>query len=315
MARKIFRPLDFAKVKTYPLKARSSKVQKRLVGKPLHKGVRLRSFIAGLPDILAAQNLKEIIMRTVRAHRTNKTIVIGMGAHPIKVGLSPLIVDFMKRGIVSAVALNGAGIIHDFELALAGATSEDVAASLQDGSFGMAEETGRFLNDAINRGHSRSLGLGKAVGEAILHEHLPNSRLSILATGARLGIPVTVHVGIGTDIIHMHPNVEGAALGATSLQDFRTLTSVVATLSDGVFFNLGSAVILPEVFLKAVSLARNLKNPVRNLTTVNVDFITHYRPLANIVSRPTMGSGRGYHITGHLEIMVPLLFAAILDRI
>ena len=315
MGRKIFKPLDFAKVKTYPLKGRSSKVQKRLLGRPLRKGARLSSFIAGLPDILAANNLKEIIARTVRAHKANKTIIIGMGAHPIKVGLSPLIIDFMKRGIVSAVALNGAGIIHDFELALAGETSEDVAASLKDGSFGMAEETGRFLNEAISHGHSRNLGLGRAVGEAILRERLPNSRLSILATGARLGIPVTVHVGIGTDIIHMHPKVEGAALGATSLQDFRTLASVVATLGDGVFFNLGSAVIVPEVFLKALSLARNLKHPVGNLTTVNVDFIAHYRPLTNIVSRPTMESGKGYHMTGHLEIMVPLLFAAILDRL
>jgi hypothetical protein len=178
----------------------------------------------------------------------------------------------------------------------------------------MAEETGRFLNEAINRGHSRSLGLGRAVGEAILRERFPNSRLSILAAGARLGIPVTVHVGVGTDIIHMHPTVEDAALGATSLQDFRTLTSVVATLGDGVFFNLGSAVILPEVFLKALSLAQ-LEQPVRNLTTVNVDFLAQYRPLTNIVRRPTMGSGKGYHLTGHLEIMVPLLFAAILDQI
>jgi hypothetical protein len=315
MARKTFRPLDFAKVKTYPLEGRSSRVEKRLLGRPPHKGLGLRSFIAGLPDILAAHNLKEIIARTVRAHKGNKTIVVAMGAHPIKVGLSPLIIDFMRRGIISAVALNGAGIIHDFELALAGATSEDVAASLQDGSFGMAEETGKFLNEAINQGHVRNLGLGRTVGEAILQERLPNSRLSILATGARLGIPVTVHVGIGTDIIHMHPTVSGAALGATSLQDFHTLTAVVATLSGGVFFNLGSAVILPEVFLKTLSLARNLGNPVRNLTTVNVDFFAHYRPLTNVVGRPTMESGKGYHITGHLEIILPLLFAAILDRI
>jgi hypothetical protein len=313
MARKSFRPLNFAGAKTYPLTGRSSLVRKQLLGRPTRKGVRLSSFIDGLPDILAARSLKDIVARTVRAHKGNKTIVIGMGAHFIKVGLSPLIIDFMRRGIVSAVALNGAGIIHDFELAFAGATSEDVAASLQDGSFGMAEETGRFLNEAINRGHSSGLGLGRAVGEAILRERLPNSRLSILATGARLGIPVTVHVGVGTDIIHMHPTVQGAALGATSMQDFRILTAVVATLSGGVFFNLGSAVILPEVFLKALSLARNLKSPVRNFTTVNVDFLAHYRPLTNIVSRPTMASGKGYHITGHLEVMVPLLFAAILD--
>jgi hypothetical protein len=238
-----------------------------------------------------------------------------MGAHPIKVGLSPLIIDFMKRGILSAVAMNGAGIIHDFELAFIGETSEDVAASLKEGSFGMARETGLFLNNAIREGYEQQRGIGEAVGRAILRSRLPHQRLSILAAGARLGIPVTVHVGIGTDIIHMHPEVNGSALGEGSLKDFHTLTSVVATLKDGVFLNFGSAVILPEVFLKALSLARNLGHPVSNLTTVNLDFIPHYRPLANIVTRPTLGSGKGYHLTGHLEIMVPLLFASVLEEI
>jgi hypothetical protein len=238
-----------------------------------------------------------------------------MGAHPIKVGLSPLIIDFMERGIVSAVAMNGAGIIHDFELAFMGETSEDVASSLKDGSFGMAEETGAFLNRAITKGYDQRQGIGAAVGEAILKARLPHHRLSILAAGARLGIPVTVHVGIGTDIIHMHPEVDGKALGEGSLLDFRTLTSVVATLGDGVFLNLGSAVILPEVFLKALSLARNLGSRVRNLTTVNLDFLPHYRPLTNVVTRPTLESGKGYHLTGHMEIMVPLLFASVLEEL
>lgn len=237
-----------------------------------------------------------------------------MGAHPIKVGLSPLIIDFMEKGIISAVAMNGAGIIHDFELAFMGETSEDVAASLKDGSFGMAEETGAFLNRAIIRGYDRELGIGAAVGAAILKARLPHHRLSILATGARLGIPVTVHVGIGTDIIHMHPNADGKALGEGSLKDFRALTSVVATLRDGAFLNLGSAVVIPEVFLKALSLARNLGHPVRNLTTVNLDFLPQYRPLTNVVTRPTLESGKGYHLTGHMEIMVPLLFAAVLEE-
>ncbi len=315
MGKKTFRPLDLSKARTYPLKKRFSKVRQSHLGKRVQKGARLRSFIKGLPDILAAQNLKEIARRIARAHRGGKTILLGMGAHPIKVGLSPLIVDFMERGIVSAVAMNGAGIIHDFEIAFMGETSEDVAASLKDGSFGMAEETGAFLNRAITRGYDRGQGIGAATGEAILKARLPHHRLSILAAGARLGIPVTVHVGIGTDIIHMHPKVDGKALGEGSLKDFRTMTSVVATLGNGVFLNLGSAVILPEVFLKALSLARNLAHPVRNLTTVNLDFIPHYRPLTNIVNRPTLESGKGYHLAGHLEIMVPLLFASVLEEI
>ncbi len=315
MGKKIFRPLDFSKVRTYPLKKRFSKVRTSHLGKKIQKGARLRSFIKGLPDVLAAQNLKEIARRMARAHRSNRTFLLGMGAHPIKVGLSPLIIDFMERGIVNAVAMNGAGIIHDFEIAFMGETSEDVAASLKDGSFGMAQETGSFLNRAITKGYDREQGIGAAVGEAILKTRLPHHRLSILAAGARLGIPVTVHVGIGTDIIHMHPKVDGRALGEGSLRDFHTLTSVVATLKDGVFINLGSAVILPEVFLKALSLARNLGHPVRNLTTVNLDFLPHYRPLTNVVTRPTLESGKGYHLTGHMEIMVPLLFAAVLEEL
>jgi len=315
MGGKIFKPLDFSRVRTYPLKKRFSKVRKSLLGKKLQKGARLRSFIRGLPDILAAQNLKEIARRIARAHRSDKTIVLGMGAHPIKVGLSPLIIDFMEKGIISAVAMNGAGIIHDFEIAFMGETSEDVAASIKDGSFGMAEETASFLNRAITRGYERGQGLGAAVGAAILKARLPHQRLSILATGARLGIPVTVHVGIGTDIIHMHPSADGKALGEGSLKDFHTLASVVATLRDGVFLNFGSAVILPEVFLKALSLARNLGHPVRNLTTVNLDFLPHYRPLTNVVTRPTLDSGKGYHLTGHMEIMIPLLFAAVLEEL
>ena len=315
MARKTFKPLDLSRVRTYPLKKRFSKVQQTLLGKKLRKGVRLRSFIRGLPDILAAQSLKEIARRISRAHRNRKTVLVGMGAHPIKVGLSPLIIDFMEQGIISAMAMNGAGIIHDFEIAYMGETSEDVAASLKDGSFGMAAETANFLNHAIIRGYEHEQGIGAAIGEAILKARLPHRRLSILATGARLGIPVTVHVGIGTDIIHMHPSADGKALGEGSLKDFRTLASVVATLQDGVFLNFGSAVILPEVFLKALSLARNLGHPVRNLTTVNLDFLPHYRPLTNVVARPTLESGKGYHLTGHMEIMVPLLFGAVLEEL
>jgi hypothetical protein len=313
MANKFFKPLDFSKVKTYPAKKRFSKVQTAALGKVIRRGSRVRSFIDGLPDILAAQNLKAIASKIAQTHTANRTVLLGMGAHPIKVGLSPLIIDFMERGIIDAVALNGAGIIHDFELAFMGETSEDVVTSLKDGSFGMAEETGAFINRAISDGARQGLGIGAAVGQAIVKARLAHHRLSILAAAARLGIPITAHIAIGTDIIHMHPKADGKAIGDGSLQDFRTLTSVVATLANGVYLNFGSAVILPEVFLKAVSLARNLGSPVQKLTTVNLDFLAHYRPMTNVVNRPTLGNGKGYHLTGHMEIMVPLLFAAVLE--
>ena len=310
-----FRPVDFSKVRTYPVKKRFSKIQAGLLGKKVQKGARVRSFIQGLPDILAAQDLKTIARKIARAHRANKTILLGMGAHAVKVGLSPIIIDFMNRGIINAVALNGAGIIHDFELAYMGKTSEDVAASLKNGSFGMGEETAVFLNEAIRNGFKNQLGIGAAVGQAILYSKLPHRGLSILATGARLGVPVTSHIAIGTDIIHMHPKADGKAMGDGSLRDFHTLTSVVATLGNGVYLNLGSAVVLPEVFLKAVNLARNLGHSVQNLTTVNLDFLAHYRPLTNVVNRPTLQSGQGYNLTGHMEILVPLLFTAVLEEL
>src|SRR6476660_1218406 len=299
MARKNFKPLDFSKVRTYPVTKRFSKVQTSLLGKKIAKGVSLRSFVRGLPNILAAQNLKSIAAKIADCHRNRKTVLLGMGAHPIKVGLSPLIIDFMERGIIDALALNGAGIIHDFELAYMGETSEDVAATLKDGSFGMGEETGAFINEAISEGSKNQLGIGAAVGQAIVKNRLPHRKLSILSTAARLGIPVTSHLALGTDIIHMHPKADGKALGDCSLRDFHTLTSVVATLDRGIYLNFGSAVVLPEVFLKAVSLARNLGHPVQNLMTVNLDFLQHYRPLTNVVSRPTLQTGKGYKITRH----------------
>jgi deoxyhypusine synthase len=315
MPKKRFKPLDFTKVRTYPVTKRFSKVQTSLLGKKLTKGASMRVFLRGLPEILAAQNLKEIARKIADCHLKNRTVVLGMGAHPIKVGLSPLIIDFMERGIIDAIALNGAGVIHDFELAYMGETSEDVAAAIKDGSFGMGEETGSFINQAIIDGSRNSLGIGAAVGLAINKHRLTHRKLSILSTAARLGIPVTSHIAIGTDIIHMHPKADGKALGDGSLRDFRTLTSVVATLDRGIYLNFGSAVVLPEVFLKAVSLARNLGRPIGHLTTVNLDFLQHYRPLTNVVNRPTMHGGKGYNLTGHMEIMVPLLFAAVLEEL
>jgi hypothetical protein len=306
------KPLDLSKVRTYPLRSRRSKVATALVATPPRPGLRMTDFLRGLPDILAARDFRTAAQTIATRHRAGKRVVLGMGAHAIKVGLSPLIIDLMKRGVLSAIAMNGAGIVHDFELAFAGETSEDVGTNLADGRFGMAEETGRFLNQAI-AGATPGEGLGAAVGRAILQAGFHNTRLSILAAGARLGIPVTVHVAVGTDIIHMHRTADGAAIGAASLHDFRQLAAVIAGLNRGVFINLGSAVVIPEVFVKALNLARNVGHRVDGLLTIDMDFIRHYRPQVNVVQRPTAGSGRGYQFTGHHEIMFPLLCAAVLE--
>ena len=315
MAKRTFRPLDLSRVRTYPLKKRFSKVRQTLLGKKHRKGARLRSFLGGLPDILAAQNLKEIARRVAAAKRSRKTILLGMGAHPIKVGLNPILIDLMKRRVISCLAMNGAGIIHDLELALVGKTSEEVEAGIDTGSFGMARDTAELLNGAIARGAKQGIGIGQAVGDLISHGAFPHKTMSLLAIGSRLGIPVTVHVAIGTDIIHMHPSADGAAIGATSLEDFKRLTSVVAHLDGGVYLNLGSAVLMPEVFLKALTIARNLGHRVVEFTTVNMDFLQQYRPVTNVVRRPTQAGGRGYALTGHHEIMFPLLAAGVIEAL
>lgn len=308
---KRFPPLDLERVRTYPLETRPSKVAAAALGKPLAKDASFADFLDSLPDILAAKDLKTIAGEIATRLNDGRTVALGMGAHPIKVGLGPLVVDLMERGVLHAVAFNGAGIIHDFELACHGETSEDVATHLRDGRFGMAQETGEFINQAIADAAKEGWGLGLGVGRAINRAGLPNRRLSILATAERLEIPVTVHVAVGTDIIHMHPTADGAAIGATSLTDFRTLAAVAAQMDEGVFINLGSAVIIPEVFLKALNLARNVGARVENLLTLDMDFIRQYRPRMNVVQRPTQGGGRGYELTGHHEIMFPLLCAAI----
>jgi hypothetical protein len=236
-----------------------------------------------------------------------------LGAHVVKTGLGPILIDLMERGFVSALATNGAAIIHDFEVALVGSTSEDVDEALGPGRFGMAEETGRLLNDAITEGVGQGLGIGQAVGRFLANRQPPFAGSSVLAAAARLNIPVTAHIAIGTDIIHMHPAASGQALGEGSLRDFRYFAANVARLEHGVYLNCGSAVILPEVFLKAVALARNRGIAFAGLTTVNLDFVRLYRPLTNVVMRPTVGSGRGYSLLGHHEIMIPLLAAAIVD--
>jgi deoxyhypusine synthase len=298
-----------------PLARRRSKVVTAALGRPVRAGLSVRQLVDGLPDILAAHDLRVAAERTAAAIRRGRPVVLGMGAHPIKVGLGPLIVDLIERGRLAAVAMNGAGIVHDFELAWGGHTSEDVGPGLDRGLFGMARETGSFLNRATREGVAAGLGLGRAVGEAIVRARLPFRRTSILAAAARADIPATVHVALGTDIVHMHPDADGASIGEGSLRDFRLLAGVVARLSGGVYLNLGSAVVLPEVFVKALNLARNLGHRVRNLTTVDMDFNRHYRPGVNVVTRPTAGSGLGVHLTGHHELMFPLFWATVEDRL
>ena len=308
-------PIDFSGIRTYPLKSRKSKVSIKEFGRPFKGKDRITPFIDSLPDILAAKDLKAVIAAVVNAYKRKRPIIVGMGAHLTKVGLNPILIDLMERGVISALAVNGAVIIHDFELAMAGKTSEDVDEQLGSGAFGMAEETGRYLNEAIIKGVGQGLGIGESVGRWIHDSKAPNKPYSLLAAAYRLEIQVTVHVAVGTDIIHMHPAVSGAALGEGSLLDFRRLCSVVANLEGGVYLNIGSAVILPEVFLKALTLVRNLDHTVEHFTTVNLDFIQQYRPLTNVVRRPTQKGGRGYSLTGHHEIMVPLLAAGIIEQI
>ncbi len=309
---KRFRPIDLKKIKTYSLKGRRSKVSLSDLGSPFRPGKSFKVFLNSLPGVLAVRDFREVVEAIVSAHKREKVVVLGMGAHAIKVGVNPVIIDLMKRGVINAIAMNGAGIIHDFELASAGKTSEDVAESLRHGSFGMAEETARILNQAIIKGVSKGIGIGESVGREILRGKYPYMDKSILASGAKLNIPVTVHVAIGTDIIHMHPSASGSAIGEGSHIDFRLFTSVISQLEGGVYINLGSAVIMPEVFLKALTIARNLGHKVKRFTTVNMDFIQHYRPSVNVLTRP---GGKGYALTGHHEIMFPLLAAAVLDRI
>ena len=306
-------PLDVSRVRTVPLARRQSLVAAPSMGRPVRAGMTVRGLVARLPDILAARDLRGAVERIARALRRGRPVVLGMGAHPIKVGLGPVIVDLIERGRLAAVAMNGACLVHDFELAWNGRTSEDVGPGLERGTFGMARETGEFLNRATREGVAAGLGLGRAIGDAILRARLPFHRTSILAAAARADIPATAHVAIGTDIIHMHPSADGAAIGEGSLRDFHLLAGVVARLAGGVYLNLGSAVVLPEVFVKALNLARNVGHPVRDLTTIDMDFTRHYRPAVNVVARPTAAGGRGIHLTGHHEIMFPLLWAAVED--
>jgi len=307
--------IDRSQVRTVSARRRRSKVKLRDEAVPHVAGASFAEFLEGLPDVLGAADLRAAITATARAHRRGRTMLWGFGAHLLKVGLAPVLVDLIQRRLVSGLFMNGAGCVHDLELALMGRTSEDVGPSLDDGSFGMARETAQQLNAAIARGAEGGLGMGEAIGREILDGAYPHKDRSVLASAVRLGVPATVHVAIGTDIHHMHPGADGAALGATSLRDFDTLTGLVATLRDGVVFNVGSAVILPEVFLKALTLARNLGHAAHRFTTVDLDFVRQYRPRVNVVERPTRQGGRGIALIGHHEILFPLLAAGLVEEI
>ncbi len=309
-----FDEIDYDKVKTYSIKDRKSKVNAADFAKPHISGGSFSQFMDSLPNILAAGNLRKVIDKVVEAKSNGSIVVFAMGAHTIKTGLNPIIIDLVERGIVDAIALNGAGIIHDSELAMTGQTSEDVAASLKTGNFGMARETADFLNGALNDCASTDTGLGGIIGDAINSSDMPHKSLSVIAAARRADIPLTVHIAIGTDIIHIHPKFPAKLFAAASLGDFRIFSSVIAKLAGGVYFNIGSAVILPEVFLKAVSLVSNLGHDLTDFTAVNMDFIQHYRPVTNVVRRPTKGGGTGYTLTGHHEIMIPLLSAGIIEK-
>ena len=306
-----YEEFDLTGVRTYPLASRPSKVHEADFARAWDPKSGVAGLIESLPNLLAGADFRAVVAAIRGAASAERGIVWGLGAHVIKTGLAPVLIDLMERGFVSAVALNGAGLIHDFEVAESGATSEEVDNVLGPGQFGMAEETGRHLNEAIASGAERGLGLGQAVVMFLATRQPRFSHLSLLCAAGRLNVPVTIHVGVGTDIIHMHPAASGEAIGASSLRDFRYFASSVSKLERGVYLNCGSAVMLPEVFLKAVALARNRGISLDGLTTVNFDFLRLYRAETNVVRRPVAGIGRGYSFTGHHEIMLPLLAAAL----
>ena len=307
------RPLSLEKVVTYPLASRPSKVALDDFASPVQEDSSLQDFLRSLPNILAVQSLREIAARMRRAHELQKPIIWGIGGHVVKTGLAPLIIDLMRRGFVTALAANGSVLVHDAEIALVGSTSEDVDATLGEGAFGGADETGKLLNRAAAEGAKENIGLGEATGRALLELKPKHADYSLLCAAYQARVPFTAHLTIGGDIGHFHPQADGAALGATTHTDFRLLSELVRRMDGGgVYLNVGSAVTLPEVFLKAVTLVRNLGHQLTDITTANFDFIQSYRPLTNVVRRPTAGgAGKGYSITGHHELTLPLLAAEL----
>ncbi|MCU1266614.1 MAG: hypothetical protein JWM21_2932 [Acidobacteria bacterium] len=308
------KPLKLERVRTYPLASRQSKVALEDFGQPVDENSSLKDFLTSLPNILAVQNLRSLAEAMHRARELKKPIIWGIGGHVIKTGLAQVIIDLLKRGFVTAIAANGSVLVHDAEIAMVGSTSEDVDATLGEGNFGGAGETGKLLNGAARDGTRDGLGLGEAMGRALSALNPKHSGYSLLCAAYAAKVPFTAHVTIGGDIAHFHPNADGAALGATSHTDFRLLAELVRRMNGGgVYLNVGSAVTLPEVFLKCVTLVRNLGHPLTDITTANFDFIQSYRPLTNVVRRPTAnGAGHGYSITGHFELTIPLLAAQLI---
>lgn len=309
-----YKPVDLSRLRTVSLVERPSKVRVEDFARPARPAASFAEFFDSLPRILFGEDTRMVVDAIVRAHRAKRPVVLGMGAHVIKCGLAPVVIDLMARGVITCVAMNGAGPIHDVEIALVGHTSEDVQAGLKDGAFGMARETGELIHDALDIA-AADAGLGEALGRQLLAVKAPHRKLSILATAAEIGIPATVHVAVGTDIVHMRAAASGAAIGHASFVDFRLFTSVIADLSGGVYINAGSAVILPEVFLKAFTIAQNLGADLRDFTTVNVDMLTHYRPTVNVVQRPASVGGRGYTLNGRHELLIPLLAFAVVEAL
>lgn len=307
-------PLELGDVKTYPLASRNSKVKLTDFARPVSPDASFSDFVEALPDVLAVQSLRKIGERMRRARELRKPIIWGIGGHVIKTGLAPLLIDLMKRGYVSAIAANGSVLVHDAEIAMNGSTSEDVDATLSEGVFGGADETGRLLNRAAQEGAADQIGLGEAVGRSLVAMKPEHQKYSLLCAAYESKIPFTIHLTIGGDITHFHPTADGARLGATTHTDFRLLAELVGRMDGGgVYLNVGSAVVLPEVFLKCVTLVRNLGHPFSNITTANFDFIQSYRPLTNVVRRPTeKGAGEGFSITGHHELTIPLLAAMLI---
>lgn len=310
-------PLSFAALQTIPIADRGGKVGIPHMAKPYEKGGGVSGLLASLPDVLAAPQFAGVVDAIVEARAKGRALLWGLGGHVVKCGLAPVLLDLMRRGFVTGFVMNGAASIHDFEIGIAGHTSEDVEAVLPDGRFGAAEETGREMNEAIAEGVAAGLGMGEALGARLDRIARPEfAEYSIVLQAYRAAVPVTVHVAVGTDTPHTHPKAEAAAIGAGTHGDFRLLCSLVRDIHDGgVYLNVGSAVVLPEVFLKAVSVVRNLGYPLGRFTTVNFDFLQHYRPKVNVVERPhAKKEGRGYAITGHHELMIPLLAAALIER-
>lgn len=308
----ILEEIDLTGIRTYSAGQRASKVTTRVEAVPPKAGMTVKDFLNGLPSILKADDLKALAQAVVHARRKDKPVIAMIGGHVIKTGCSPILIDLVKQNFFTHVASNGAAAIHDTELARFGHTSEDVASQLDDGSFGMAADTAALVNQAAKTAALTKTGFGQSVGQALLKENAPYVNRALIACCAEKGIPYTLHVAIGTDIVHQHPSADGAAIGEASLRDFRIFAATVAKLGNGgVVMNFGSAVIMPEIFLKALAIARNLQNDVRNFTTANFDMIQHYRPHTNVVNRPVLKGGKGYSITGHHEIMIPLLAAAI----